>query len=86
MRSALTIVLVLPVVAQSHHSVAFYSDEVVELAGELVAVEWRNPHVTWQMKVIGDAGEEELWFLEAASKYPLERAGSAEISSPSEIV
>ncbi len=75
MRSALIIVLVLPVVAQAHHSVAFYSDEVVELAGELVAVEWRNPHVTWQMKVIGDAGEEELWFLEAASKYPLERAG-----------
>lgn len=66
--------LILAVTAQAHHSTAFYSQEVVELEGELIGVEWRNPHVTWQLNVTGDDGEEELWFLEAASKYPLERA------------
>jgi len=73
--SVSAVVLILPVIAHTHHSVAFYSEEVVELEGELVGVEWRNPHVTWQLQVTDNAGDEELWFLEAASTYPLQRAG-----------
>ncbi len=66
---------VIPVALYAHHSTAFYSDEVAEIEGELVGVKWRNPHVTWQLKVINDAGDEEQWNLEAASTYPLRRAG-----------
>ncbi len=64
-----------PATLFAHHSTAFYSDEVAEIEGELVGVKWRNPHVTWQLKVINNAGEQELWNLEAASTYPLKRAG-----------
>lgn len=74
-RSASIILLAFPIITQAHHSTAFYSEEIVELEGELVGVEWRNPHVTWQLMVTSNAGEEELWFLEAASRYPLQRAG-----------
>ena len=70
-----SICLLIPVALFAHHSTAFYSDELVEIEGELVGVKWRNPHVTWQLKVINDAGDEELWNLEAASTYPLKRAG-----------
>ena len=72
--AALSLVLT-PAMANAHHSTAFYSDVVLELEGELVGVKWRNPHVVWQMKVINDAGEEELWNMEGASTYPLKRAG-----------
>lgn len=64
-----------PAMATAHHSTAFYSDEVIELEGELVSIKWRNPHVVWQMQVVNDAGEEELWSMEGASTYPLKRAG-----------
>ena len=59
----------------AHHSTSFYGDEVVEIEGELAGLKWRNPHVTWQLKIINEAGEEELWNLEGASTYPLKRAG-----------
>ncbi len=69
------ITLMLPPPASAHHSTAFYGKETVELEGELVDIKWRNPHVTWKLKVINEAGEEELWDLEGASTYPLKRAG-----------
>jgi hypothetical protein len=59
----------------AHHSTTFYGDETLELEGELVGVKWRNPHVTWQLKVTNSVGVEELWNLEGASTYPLKRAG-----------
>jgi hypothetical protein len=59
----------------AHHSTAFYGDKVVEIEGELVGVKWRNPHVTWQLEIINEAGDAELWNLEGASTYPLKRAG-----------
>jgi hypothetical protein len=67
--------LLSPALAVAHHSTAFYSKEVIEVEGELIAVKWRNPHVVWQFKVINDAGEEEIWNMEGASTYPLKRAG-----------
>ena len=34
-----------PLATVAHHSVTFYSDEVIEIAGELTRIEWRNPHI-----------------------------------------
>ena len=67
--------LLSPALAVAHHSTAFYSKDVIEVEGELIAVKWRNPHVVWQFKVINDAGDEEIWNMEGASTYPLKRAG-----------
>ena len=59
--------------ALAHHSRAHYGAEIVEMAAEIVQVDWRNPHVTFTMRVTNEAGQEELWELEAGSTYMLDR-------------
>lgn len=59
--------LVLPVLASAHHSRAEFSTEIQEIEGELVAVAWRNPHPVLTLKVVNDAGEDELWGIESWS-------------------
>jgi hypothetical protein len=59
----------------AHHSDALYSQEVVRVEGEVVSVNWRNPHVTWTFRAVDDAGEEEFWVMEAPSTYSMKRAG-----------
>ena len=65
MKNATLLLFVLPVVASAHHSRAEFSDEIREIEGELVEVSWRNPHPVLTLKVVGDAGEEELWGVES---------------------
>lgn len=60
--------------ALAHHSAGLYAQEISQVEGEVVSIKWRNPHVTWVMKVINASGEEELWVLEATSTYSLKRA------------
>ena len=70
--------LVVPFFALAHHHhPVYYSEEIVQVEGELVSFQWRNPHPTWQLSVTNDAGEEELWTMEAASIYLLQRAGAS---------
>jgi len=57
-------ILFLPAVASAHHSRAEFADEIQEIEGELVEVAWRNPHPVLTLKVVNDAGEEELWDVE----------------------
>lgn len=66
---------VFPRVASSHHSQSFFVDEFSELEGELVSVEWRNPHVRFMLRTVGRNGDEELRRIETNSVYYLERAG-----------
>ncbi len=73
--TALAVLCLTATPAIAHHSTAFYSDQLVEVEGELLGVKWRNPHVVWQFKVTNDAGVEEIWNMEGASTYPLKRAG-----------
>ena len=53
--------LSLPIVTIAHHSVAANFDESVltELAGDIVRVFWRNPHVGFTIRVTGANGLEE---------------------------
>jgi hypothetical protein len=70
--------LVVPLLALAHHHhPVYYSEELVQIEGELVSYQWRNPHPTWQLSVTNDAGEEELWTMEAATIYLLQRAGAS---------
>ena len=62
-----------PVASLAHHSRAQYGDEIVELDAEIVAVDWRNPHVTFTMRATSDSGEEAIWELEGGSTYMLGR-------------
>ena len=39
--------LALPVAG--HHSVAFYSSETVEVAGEIAQIRWQNPHIQFDL-------------------------------------
>ena len=59
----------------AHHSVNFYEEAVTRVAGELVEVQWRNPHVGLTIEAVNDRGVSEIWQMETSSIYPLERAG-----------
>ncbi|HEY5622759.1 MAG TPA: DUF6152 family protein [Gammaproteobacteria bacterium] len=61
--------------ASAHHSVAYYGDEYVELAGRIVEVNWRNPHVGMTLEVVNDRGITETWGMEGNSIYNLRRQG-----------
>ncbi len=48
------------ITTSAHHSRAEFSEEVEEITGELVSVNWTNPHPTFTVNVLTD-GEEEQW-------------------------
>lgn len=70
-----TLVLCVGPVASAHHSVAYYGDEFIELAGEIVEVSWRNPHVGLTVEAVNDRGLSEIWEMEGNSIYNLGRQG-----------
>ena len=55
--------------ASAHHSFAanFRVDTVIELEGEVVEVRWQNPHIEFDLRVDGEAGEAEVWTVESQS-------------------
>jgi hypothetical protein len=64
----------LPVVA--HHSPAkFAPDRMVELQGEIVEVDWRNPHVVFTLRGNAEGQEEQIWRLESQTPNNLRRVG-----------
>ena len=67
--------IVSPAVAFGHHSQSFYSDVFSQLEGDLVAVEWRNPHIRFTLRTENGDGDEELVPIETNSIYYLQRAG-----------
>jgi len=68
--------LLVPVVASSHHSRAEFADEILDVPAEIVEVAWRNPHPAILVRVTNDAGEEEVWRVEGwSSANTLDRQG-----------
>jgi Family of unknown function (DUF6152) len=65
----------MPLTAAAHHSVAYYGNEMVQVAGTLVKVEWRNPHVRWTIEATDDKGSTQTWRMEGNSIYNLQRSG-----------
>ena len=60
---------------QAHHSLNTFEQAPIVLEGELVGINWRNPHVTFQLRVVDDSGEEAVWRMEAHSVFNLKRGG-----------
>ena len=62
--------------AAGHHSTAEFSGTgVAEMTGEVVAVQWRNPHVRIRLRVEAGDGSTEVWEMESQDLNSLDRAG-----------
>jgi hypothetical protein len=63
--------------ASAHHGSALYYDvdNVATVEGDVVAVAWRNPHVTLELRRTDDAGANEVWEIEGSSANSLLRVG-----------
>lgn len=72
---AFAAVSALPAPLLAHHSVALYSNDTIEVEGELVGVEWQNPHVRFSLKAAGADGAEVVWRLESSSIFLRQRDG-----------
>lgn len=70
---------VLPAVTGAHHSRAEFSEDVLEIEGEIVEVAWRNPHPIITVKSADATGTERLWMVESwQSANTLDRKGVPE--------
>ena len=61
--------------AGAHHSVAFYSNDKIELAGEITKIAWQNPHIQFQLRTVGSDGTAKTWQLESSSIFLREKDG-----------
>jgi hypothetical protein len=59
----------------AHHSNAIYSNEPIELEGEIASIAWQNPHIILELKTTGADGDVQTWRMEGASATGLQRAG-----------
>src|SRR5688500_15263964 len=51
----------------AHHSVASYSGETIELAGEITEISWQNPHIRFALRTVGSDEVEKTWRLESSA-------------------
>jgi hypothetical protein len=63
--------------ASAHHSVALQFDMTADItiAGNIVEMEWRNPHSWLHVEVENEAGQVELWRVEFGGGNALYRRG-----------
>ena len=61
--------------SHAHHSLNTFEQTPIVLEGELVGINWRNPHVTFELRVADGSGEEAVWRMEAHSVFNLQRGG-----------
>ena len=67
-----------PVLVLAHHSTFEYDrDTVLDFTGEVVRLQWQNPHVRMHIRVENDDGTERVWEAEAMDVNSLDRAGVA---------
>ena len=65
----------LPLVSSAHHSRAEFSDERQEISGEILAVEWSNPHPIFTLRIDEQDDMEGVWEIQGyGSIYTLRRA------------
>jgi len=59
----------------AHHSVAYYSTDSIELAGEITAIQWQNPHISFALRAVDGEGVQKTWRLESSSIFLREKDG-----------
>jgi hypothetical protein len=74
---ALSFAVLVPTIAQSHHSVSawFERNATQEVEGVVTEVRWQNPHVRWLMKAPMTNGGEAIWEIETLSMSGISRWG-----------
>src|SRR5262245_21777763 len=70
-----TMLACLPLTALAHHSVAFYSAEKIDLAGEITKIDWKNPHIQFELRSSEINGTPKTWRLESSSIFLREKDG-----------
>src|SRR5678816_1311380 len=67
--AVLAVVLAWGIPATGHHSQALYFDinKATTLEGEILRVEWVNPHVLLFLQSKNDKGQSETWILHGSS-------------------
>ena len=72
----MTGLLALPNVSLAHHSRGEFSGEMWEIAGELLEIDWSNPHPVFTLQIIDNGDVEAVWKIQGyGSLYTLTRAG-----------
>jgi len=76
--TVLAVVLAWGIPATAHHSEGLYFDigKAITLEGEILRVEWVNPHVLVFLQSKDDKGQPETWILQCASLAVLQKVGS----------
>jgi hypothetical protein len=66
---AILLVIAWSIPAAAHHSQAYYFDtsKAITLEGEILRVEWVNPHILVFMQSKNEKGEMETWTIEGSS-------------------
>lgn len=59
----------------AHHSVAYYSTDRIELAGEITEIQWQNPHISFALRAVDGDGVQKTWRLESSSIFLREKDG-----------
>ena len=74
--AATLLLTVFSAMVSAHHARVYFTDELLEIDGELATVMWRNPHPEFTVSVRSATGEEEVWRLEGSgSLYRQQRPG-----------
>jgi len=61
--------------ASAHHSVAFYSNDKIELTGEITRIDWQNPHIQFGLRATSETGVAKDWKLESSAIFLREKDG-----------
>jgi len=71
----LVVLVAFSIPATAHHSNPFYFDmsKAITLEGEIVRLEWINPHILLYLQSRNEKGELETWILQGASLNNAER-------------
>jgi hypothetical protein len=83
--AALAVVIALGIPATAHHSQAFYFDTTtaITLEGQILRVEWVNPHILLLIESKNEKGDLETWIIEGSSpNNALRRVGLKERLQP----
>ena len=64
-----------PAVAHHAFGAEFDADAPIRLQGELVRVEWVNPHSWLHIEVTNDDGTKDVWMVEGGTPNVLQRRG-----------
>lgn len=74
-RISILVLLLFSSAANAHHSQSYFSKEFSQVKGTISQLDWRNPHIRFNLQTESSTGEQEVLRIETNSIYYFERAG-----------